>query len=171
MGTDIHIGVEARHKVDDWENKFGHDAAKWTGVLVPPGPNATPWGQPSYLERNYALFYFLSGVRYGCSMHNQIPCRGLPADIDQSPTAHQEFHSIANSGMAAIFFLDGYFGDYGHTWATVGELLDLPWDEATTTYVPSVTMREHAEGFIAWLEELNRLWGRDNCRVIWGFDS
>src|SRR5690606_18325641 len=100
--------------------------------------------------------------------------RGLPADIDAMST-RLEFRAVANSGMADMWHSDrGYYaGDYGHTWATVGELLDLPWDYAKVAAAgtPGPSLRDYSADFLAWLGELNHLYGRDHCRVIWGFDS
>lgn len=167
MGTDIHFLVEAR-----WDS-FGGDKTKWHAVVPPPG-RVDVWGCPLYQRRNYPLFSFLSDVGDGATIVKTAPQRGLPASIDAVST-RLEFYSVANSGMAKMVHSDdGYYaGDYGHTWATVGELLDLPWDHAKVNYatVTSLPMRDYCADFLAWLGELNHLYGRDHCRVIWGFDS
>lgn len=164
MGTDINIVVDARY-VDRTGAKTG-----WVPVVPPPGL-CDSRGVPQYDRRNYPLFSFLSDVRYGCAAPGQIPHRGLPPDCD--PHAQRmRFYNIALSGVA-WFGAERYSVEDAATWATVDELLKLPWDEVKSNWLAykDITMAEQCPEFLHWLHVLNNTWGRENCRVIWGFDS
>jgi hypothetical protein len=111
MGTDIHSFAERRIR-RVWE-------ACTDPITAPPGGSPALFGFYCGQDRNYALFAMLAGVRRltNSGFDAVHPPRGLPRDL--SPTIRAIAEEDSRSGMCV----------HGHSWLTLRELLDFPWQE------------------------------------------
>lgn len=127
MGTDIHLQVQGRRPDGTWEF-----------VKRKPFPR---YDEPGYdrdtdpTGRHYDLFALLADVRNGSGFagvyrHEPVDAlfadRGLPEEYADPAQAYDEnineaFRKVFTGG-------DPWLGDHSFTWATLTELLAVPWD-------------------------------------------
>lgn len=156
MGCDIHCVTQAR-KGEKWET-------------IAEG----------YGERNYPAFAIMADVRNHDS--GFIPIdepRDFPEDFSEDPEM-ERFHlfpagvdhrysKYASAGEDPRSF---WMGDHSFSWLLARELCDPTW----RGFMADGQTYEQAVGvhFIKWLAQLEVLmseFGRDNVRVVFGFDS
>lgn len=147
MGTDIHLYVERRDPETGAWSEVPGPFKGWNG-----GPSWNPVHEhgfesshPDPSARNYNVFAMLAGVRNGYGFagtyrHEPLtPCfegRGIPED-----------HSPPTDA-------DLWLGDHSFTWATVAELLTVPWG------------REFHSGGVVGAQQF-RKWEREGRPTSW----
>lgn len=158
MGCDIHIRVQTRpcaggtwetvpYMLEPWltrEESAAHQGQypyreQWELYDAYPGLKLPA----CFTGRNYQLFGILADVRngsWGFRWPSIAPDRGLPDDIDPEPS-DEDLWARENPG-------DGNFwlGDHSHTWMTLEEIEDYPWD-TTGARVRGVLS---VQDYIAW---------------------
>lgn len=110
MGADIHIFAERRNG-DQWE-------------LVPPKQFIFPF------DRNYIVFSIFAGVRRREKnpFEQVAPRRGLPEDLSQGGLEIiQDTMDRLDVETFEEFCSDDLL-HHSHSWFTVKELMDYPWD-------------------------------------------
>lgn len=132
MGTDIHLQVQGRRTDGSWEFVKRKPFLQYQDE----GFN---WDQdPS--GRHYDLFALLGGVRNGSGfagsyrhepVQPQFERRGLPDDYrepsdpeEDDGSGYEARESLREEFTGGDFWL----GDHSFTWATLTELLAVPWN-------------------------------------------
>jgi hypothetical protein len=129
MGTDIHMQVQGRRADGTWEFIKRAPFARY-------GDPDFDWGTDP-TQRNYDVFALLADVRNGSGfagvyrhepVHPQFPDRGFPEGYeDPSPEGDEDDPEYA-AWRKEFKAGDFWWGDHSATWATMAELLQVPWE-------------------------------------------
>lgn len=102
-----------------------------------------------YGGRNYTLFSILAGVRNYDELEPISPPRGIPEDA--SVDYLEEVNRLEGDG-------------HSHSWFTLKEILDFPWDKATILGEVVVTDRE----YVRWKNTGHKGCPQSFCRGAYG---
>jgi hypothetical protein len=157
MGCDIHSYAEVRNKeTGKWEKAIAFTTIDdfdkdWYKADV--GDNPFNW-------RSYGMFGFLADVRNYSSVPTIVEPRGIPEDVSDEINSEYE-----------------YWGYYSHTASHIylREFVEYDYDkkfEDTRDGDAVITVREFlSEMFFQHIEDLKKLGGLDDVRVVFWFDN